>query len=351
MVEMVKGNPANHEAAPVENHTNNAASGQQKDAKEAATAPKFGDLLQQIQSKYGARPEKPKEIKKNLDKDDFLKIMISQMKNQDPTNPFKPEQMASELAQFTSVEQLHNVNQNLNKLSTQNKPLEQFAMTNIIGKWVTVDRERFAHIQGQSDPLSFALSKDAEQVKISIISEKGEVALEKELGAQKKGEIRFDWDGKNGSNLPSNNGNYMLRIEAKDDKGRALDTNSKLRSRVIGVSFEGSEPVFLVGDAQKQEKISVNNIIRVETDPAEEKNHSEKNQTAALGQPVMPPRDPAAKNLVEPAMQQGALIQPGAIIQTGVSPVSNNQPNLANLANSISPAVIAEKIAKGGEIR
>ena len=43
--------------------------------------------------------------------------MINQLKNQDPTNPFKAEQMATELAQFTSVEQLQNVNQNIGQLS------------------------------------------------------------------------------------------------------------------------------------------------------------------------------------------------------------------------------------------
>ena len=63
------------------------------------------------------------------------------MKFQDPTSPFKPEQMAAEMAQFTSVEQLQNVNQNLAKMSTANQPMERLAMTGLIGKTVTVDRD------------------------------------------------------------------------------------------------------------------------------------------------------------------------------------------------------------------
>src|SRR5579864_9721176 len=71
-----------------------------KDAQDASTSTKFGDVWNQIQAKYGQKPEKAREIKKTLDKDDLMRIMISQMKNQDPTQPFKAEQMATELAQF-----------------------------------------------------------------------------------------------------------------------------------------------------------------------------------------------------------------------------------------------------------
>jgi hypothetical protein len=60
-----------------------------RDTKEAATDPKFGEVFSQIQAKYGEKPEKPREIKKTLGKDDFLKIMITQMKNQDPRIPLK----------------------------------------------------------------------------------------------------------------------------------------------------------------------------------------------------------------------------------------------------------------------
>src|SRR6476619_2933183 len=94
------------------------SSGATAGTKDAAGSTKFGDVYSQIQAKFGEKAEKPREIKKTLGKDDFLKIMVAQMKNQDPTNPFKAEQMATEVAQFTSVEQLQNVNQNLAKMTT-----------------------------------------------------------------------------------------------------------------------------------------------------------------------------------------------------------------------------------------
>ncbi len=236
-----------------------------KDAKEAQTAAKFGEVLNKIQAQYGAKAEKPREIKKQLGKDDFLRIMITQMKNQDPTNPFKAEQMAAEMAQFTSVEQLQNVNSNLNKMAGQNQPLERMAMTNLIGKTVTIDKERFAHVEGQNESLVYTLPKEAKEVKIAIIDEHGETVLEKDLGAQKSGENTFTWDGLKSNTLAAKNGNFLFKVDAKDEKGARVQTGGIGQARVVGVSFEaGGDPVFLVGDHLHQTKVGFKSIVRIE---------------------------------------------------------------------------------------
>ncbi len=234
------------------------------DITESSTAPQFGEIYKQIQTKYGEKPEKAREIKKTLGKDDFLRIMVTQMKNQDPTNPFKAEQMASEIAQFTSVEQLQNVNQNLSKISSQNRPMEQMVMTNLIGKYVTIDKERFPHIEGQSEVLNFKLPRDASVVQVSIVGENGEIVLEKAIGEQKSGDNSFSWDGLKSNSIPAKSGNFMFRIQAKDSRGKTIETNPQIQARVIGVSFEGGEPVFLVGDSKHQDKVTLRNLVRIE---------------------------------------------------------------------------------------
>ncbi len=239
------------------------------DQKESSTAPKFGDVYQQIQAKYGQKAEKPREIKKALGKDDFLKIMITQMKNQDPTNPFKAEQMATQVAQFTSVEQLQNVNSNLNKIGSQNKPLEQMVMTNMIGKNVTIDRQRFPHTEGENESLGFSLPRSAENTKISIISSTGEEIFHKELGKQDAGEVNLTWDGLKNNSMPAKSGDYTIKVEASDARGQLINLSAQAQARVIGVSFEGNEPVLLVGDAQHQEKVTMRNIIRVDMDQSQ----------------------------------------------------------------------------------
>src|SRR3954463_10245304 len=170
---MLSGGVGNHNPGNVAVTGDTAATGaasgpggvlnNQKDAKESSTEAKFGDVMSAIQAKYGAKPDKAREIKKTLGKDDFLRIMITQLKNQDPTSPFKAEQMATEMAQFTSVEQLQNINQNLGKLQNAQQPLERLARTKMIGKIVTIDRERFQHVEGQNESVTFNLPKDASE--------------------------------------------------------------------------------------------------------------------------------------------------------------------------------------------
>ncbi len=228
------------------------------------TEPQFGEVLKRIQGKYGERAAPLREIKKTLGKDDFLRMMVAQMKNQDPTNPFKAEQMASEIAQFTSVEQLQNMNQGMKQLAQQNKPLEQMTMTHMIGKKVTLDRERFVHLAGENDVLSFQLPRNAESLNLKIINEAGEMVFEKEMGPHAMGETTFVWDGLQNNHLPAKGGHFLYRVQAQDQKGLPLELNPQGEGVVVGVNFQGAEPVFLVGNPAQPEKVVMSSIIKIE---------------------------------------------------------------------------------------
>ncbi len=263
---LLDGEPSIAARAAAEGSNLAPSSGAGRAAKDDPTQSKFGDVWKKIQAEYGAKTEKPREVKKTLGKDDFLRIMISQMQHQDPTAPFKAEQMAQQMAQYASVEQLQNINQNVGKLSTQNQPLERLAMANLIGRSVTVDKERFPHTEGNKTPLSYTLPKDAEQVRLSVVSEAGEVVFTKDLGPQKKGPGTAVWDGLKSNTLPAKSGTYTYQIEAKDAQGSAIQLDPRATVRVIGVSFEGKEPILLVGDPMRPDKVPMSSVSKIESD-------------------------------------------------------------------------------------
>jgi flagellar basal-body rod modification protein FlgD len=304
-------------------------------APDSTTDPKFGDILNQIQTQYGAKPEKPREIKKTLGKDDFMRIMIMQMRNQDPTQPFKAEQMAAELAQYASVEQLQNLNQTVGKLIQNQNPMERLAMTNLIGKTVTVDRERFPHADGETHSLNFALPSEAKSVKAQVWNEANEMVFEKDLGALKQGDSSAIWDGKLSNGLAARAGGYRLKIDARDERDMPIQINTKMNSRIIGVSFEGQEAVFLVGNPASPDKITMKNITRIDdSGPGLQTNliPGARSLADASGAPVVPADAKAAASGISDAQPQAA-VPPGSTsnyftFQKGVGSQSLDQRKL-----------------------
>jgi flagellar basal-body rod modification protein FlgD len=244
---------------------------EKKSDKDSDVHAKFSDVYKNIQSQYSEK-DKPREIKKTLGKDDFLKIMVTQMKNQDPTNAFKAEQMAAQLAQFTSVEQLQNIDQNISKVLGKNKPIENMAMTHLIGKKVTIDKDKFNHTEGKSDQLNFNIPSDVYSLQIDVKNDSGEIVFSKDFGPTKQGSFDFNWDGVRSDLKVASSGNYSIQMDGKDQSGKKIDISARKTAQVMGVSFEGVDPVFLVGDAKHQDKITMKNIIKIEMGQESEEN-------------------------------------------------------------------------------
>ena len=86
-----------------------------------------------------------------LGKDDFLKLLITQLSNQDPTSPMEDTQFISQMAQFSSLEQMTNMNKSFNKLATM---INSSQATNTLGKTVEVDVGD-SNMQGVVEATSF----------------------------------------------------------------------------------------------------------------------------------------------------------------------------------------------------
>lgn len=217
-----------------------------------------------IQARYGEKPKEGRAIKKSLDKDDFMKIMITEMKHQDPTKPMDAEKLSGQMAQLTSVEQLKNVNSSIDKLVEKNNASDRLAMSAMIGKTVTVDKGRFSHQKGFMSPVSYQLPEDAAKVKVSVLDEAGEEVFSREIDPQKKGAQSYNWDGLANNGIYSKSGNYAVRIDAENDKGVKIKVDPVSKETIVGVSFEGGDTNFIVGTGKNNQKVSMRNVIRIE---------------------------------------------------------------------------------------
>lgn len=195
----------------------------------------FREQLQKLSGK------KQKEMKNELDREDFLNLMVTQMKNQDPTKPMDNQQMATQLAQFNSVEQLVNVNTTLSNMNQSQKSGDARFLTQFIGKEVNVNSNQFRiGPTGPVNTLSALLPAPAAQLGVKILNEEGAVVKKLNLGSHDTGRAILNFDGKDeeGRALPS--GQYSLVVEANTTDGKPLQAKSVVSALVTGVTDLGS---------------------------------------------------------------------------------------------------------------
>ena len=133
----------------------------------------------------------PSSNKKNeVTKEDFLKLLISQLQNQDPLKPLDNQEFAQQLATFNSLEQLISVNEKLGTLADKLLQSNQFNATSLLGKQVVTDGNQLSIKQGEGAAINYKLSANAAKVTIDIKNSKGETVRRLEILNQAAGDLR-----------------------------------------------------------------------------------------------------------------------------------------------------------------
>jgi flagellar basal-body rod modification protein FlgD len=197
--------------------------------------------------------------KQQITRDDFLKLLISQLQNQDPLKPLDNQEFASQLATFNSLEQLIGVNEKLEALQNKLFQSNQFSATALIGKQITTDGNQISLAQGEGSTFRYQLSSDSARVTVDIYNAQGGLVRTLELGSQKSGDQSVQWDGKDNSGKILPGGIYNFQITALDALGKKITTTSRVQDVVTGVSLDGTEPLLELGNL----KVPLNAVTAV----------------------------------------------------------------------------------------
>ena len=160
----------------------------------------------------------------SLGKDAFLQLLVTQLGNQDPMNPMKSEEFASQLAQFNQVEQLINLNDAVNNMSLSQElvgaGLSNTLAASLTGKSVRVRTPNAVIGDGIDSSVRFNLENTASQVDITIRDENGSIIRTETLNNLAGGENSFAWDGRSSSGVTMPDGLYSVEISATNgDEG------------------------------------------------------------------------------------------------------------------------------------
>jgi flagellar basal-body rod modification protein FlgD len=186
----------------------------------------------------------------SLGKDDFLKILVAQLEAQDPLAPMEGQEFASQLAQFSSLEQLTNVNTNLESSQAFDLALSNNSAIALIGKNVDAPGNTIDLKAGEAESLSFSVDSDATDVSIDIYNSSGVKVSTANLGAQSQGLHEFVWNGTDASGALLPVGNYTFNVTASDAVGNFVKAETFAAGLVTDVIFEEGQ-AFAIVNGQK----------------------------------------------------------------------------------------------------
>ena len=182
----------------------------------------------------------------SLGKDDFLKLLIAQLSAQDPLDPMGAQDFSAQLAQFTALEQMTNVNSNLEILQKLQTASHNTSSLNLIGKTVESYGNAFRHSANSSETLSYSLASDAESVRIDIFDITGSQIDMVRIDNQTQGKNNASWDGfdKRGNPLPA--GTYSFTVKADNQAGAPIAVDTFSSGLVSDVVFGEDETYVIV---------------------------------------------------------------------------------------------------------
>ena len=204
-------------------------------------AKNYEDFLEKLN-----RQTKQKDApKNNLDKNDFLKLFVTQLQAQDPLNPQDGTQMASQLAQFNGLEQMLNVNTTLEKMMAAQDSGRAMQYVNYIGKELSITGGDVRLEQGKTNDVFMSSPMPLGRATLTVKDAFGKIVAERELGALDQGDHRIAWDGKDNTGKALSNGKYIFDIMAKNGSGESVDLALSSRVQVTGVDLgEGGQNVY-----------------------------------------------------------------------------------------------------------
>jgi flagellar basal-body rod modification protein FlgD len=195
-----------------------------------------------------------KEPSQNMDKDAFLKLLVAQLQNQDPSQSQDPAQMVQQMTAFSQLEQIQNVGDLLKGIQNQNVALFQSSATTLVGKTV--------RIQGVPVELKDALDAEGNAIRTANVGldlpvgahvtmvvkdSLGRTVATIDKGFFEKGHHDLTWDGKTEDGSQLDAGAYQIEFTAADDEGNEINAMCVSDLKVDSIAFADGTVLIVAG--------------------------------------------------------------------------------------------------------
>ena len=190
----------------------------------------------------GLSRELQRKSSDELQLEDFLDLMVTELTHQDPFKPMENSELASQISQFATVSGIDELNTRFSDLSGSLLSDQSLQAANLIGRSVLVPLGGGYLETGGSIDGVVGLNDPASDVTVSVYNAGGALVREIELGTQTKGEVRFSWDGTTDTGEYAPAGQYQVSVRASmngEEFSPYVLTEAEVSSVSIGSGVQG----------------------------------------------------------------------------------------------------------------
>lgn len=191
--------------------------------------------------------------------DRFMKLLVTQLKNQDPLNPMDNAQMTSQMAQISTVSGIDKLNATLQALTASMTPNQTIQAAGMIGHGVLIPGGG-VDLAGGVGFGGFSLPQPVDSTKVSVYDQAGALVRSIDLGAQPAGISKWQWDGKDSAGVAVPNGQYTFTVNATQ-AGNSVAASSLQYGMVNSVDQTAQGVTLSVGHMQNVALSQVQQIL------------------------------------------------------------------------------------------
>lgn len=199
-----------------------------------------------------------------LGRDAFLKLLTTQLQNQDPLNPMENEAFVSQLAEFSSVEGIKGMQESLETMVTSMRSDQLLSGANLVGRSVGLGNTDVRAAGGLNTELQIELDQPASNVSLQVISNTtGQIVYQGDLGPQPAGTLNTRWSGTDDTGNPLPVGSYSF-MAVSENNGRRIEQSTAAVSRVTSVVWNPATQTINL-DLSSGASVAMSEIDRIST--------------------------------------------------------------------------------------
>ncbi len=189
----------------------------------------------------GAEPRDYSEINKL----DFMTLLVAQIQNQDPMSPMDNQEFTSQITQFTMLEEMEKTNANLEESLIVGQAINNTGMLSLVGKNVTVEGDQTWVTGGVASESMIATDLPG-LATIEVTDETGNVVATYERSVS-AGLSSIGWDGKLENGDDAADGKYSISVTLTDTEGEDIPFKTLMTGPVDGLRYESNQAVVMIG--------------------------------------------------------------------------------------------------------